>query len=89
MAEAEYEEIDVPVRENTEEAEIRDTDIVFDCPHCGKNLVIDYRGAKEDLMVKIAAWIEEVLNEPENEAVIAKVRSEVNETMKNYPLFAW
>ena len=28
-----------------EEAEIRDTDIVFDCPHCGKNLVIDYRGA--------------------------------------------
>ena len=25
--------------------EIRDTDIVFDCPHCGKNLVIDYRGA--------------------------------------------
>ncbi len=26
-------------------AEIRDTDIVFDCPHCGKSLVIDYRGA--------------------------------------------
>ncbi len=26
-------------------AEIRDTDIVFDCPHCGKTLVIDYRGA--------------------------------------------
>ena len=50
---------------------------------------ITTRGAKEDLMVKIAAWIEEVLNEPENEAVIAKVRSEVNETMKNYPLFAW
>ena len=47
------------------------------------------RGAKEDLMVKIAAWIEEVLNDPENEAVIAKVRGEVNETMKNYPLFAW
>ena len=31
--------------ETNEEAEIRDTDIVFDCPHCGKNLVIDYRGA--------------------------------------------
>ena len=28
-----------------ENAEISDTDIVFDCPHCGKNLVIDYRGA--------------------------------------------
>ena len=33
------------VREVAEESEIRDTDIVFDCPHCGKNLVIDYRGA--------------------------------------------
>ena len=44
MAEEEN-EIDVPVRENTEDEEIRDTDIVFDCPHCGKNLVIDYRGA--------------------------------------------
>ena len=26
-------------------AEIRDTDIVFDCPHCSKTLVIDYREA--------------------------------------------
>jgi len=25
--------------------EIRATDIVFDCPHCGHNLAIDYRGA--------------------------------------------
>ena len=24
---------------------IRDTDLVFDCPHCGHNLAIDYRGA--------------------------------------------
>ena len=45
MAESEYDEVDVPVRENGDETEIRDTDIVFDCPHCGKNLVIDYRGA--------------------------------------------
>ncbi len=49
MAEAEeqeqYVEEKVEVRENTDEAEIRDTDIVFDCPHCGKSLVIDYRGA--------------------------------------------
>ena len=50
---------------------------------------ITTRGAKEDLMVQIAAWIEEVLNDPENEQVIAKVRGEVNETMKNYPLFAY
>lgn len=25
--------------------EIKATDIVFDCPHCGHNLAIDYRGA--------------------------------------------
>ena len=50
---------------------------------------ITTRGAKEDLMIKIAAWIEEVLNNPENEAVIAKVRGEVNAEMQNYPLFAW
>jgi len=32
--------------EETEgEEDIGDTDIVFDCPHCGHNLVIDYRGA--------------------------------------------
>ena len=45
MAERDYEESEVPVRENADEADIRDTDIVFDCPHCGKSLVIDYRGA--------------------------------------------
>jgi transcription elongation factor Elf1 len=28
-----------------ESSEIRDTDIVFDCPNCGKSLAIDYRGA--------------------------------------------
>ena len=50
---------------------------------------ITTRGAKEDLMVEIAGMIEEVLNEPENEAVIAAVRARVNETMKQYPLFAY
>ena len=44
MADDQVEE-DVTFREDVDEAEIRDTDIVFDCPHCGKNLVIDYRGA--------------------------------------------
>ena len=33
--------------------------------------------------------IEEVLNDPENEEVIASVRKRVNETMKNYPIFAY
>ena len=50
---------------------------------------ITSRGAKEDLMIQIAAWIEQVLNDPENQDVIAQVRSEVNETMKQYPMFAY
>lgn len=41
---------------------------------------ITTRGAKEDMMVLIAGLIEEVLNDPENEEVIARVRSKVNET---------
>lgn len=49
---------------------------------------ITTRGAKEDLMVTIAALIEEVLNAPEDEKVIASVRAKVNEIMKDYPLFA-
>jgi len=50
---------------------------------------ITTRGAKEDLMVLIAELIERVLDNPENEEVIAEVRSKVNETMKSYPLFAY
>lgn len=50
---------------------------------------ITTRGAKEDLMVKIAEFIEEVLNAPEDENVIASVRERVNTIMKDYPLFAY
>lgn len=50
---------------------------------------ITTRGAKEDLMIKIAEMIETVLNAPEDESVIAKVRSEVNDIMKQYPMFAY
>ena len=50
---------------------------------------ITTRGAKEDLMVKIAEFIERVLNAPEDEAVIAQVRSEVNAIMAGYPIFAY
>lgn len=50
---------------------------------------ITTRGAKEDLMVKIAEFIERVLNAPEDENVISQVRNEVNEIMKDYPLFAY
>jgi len=50
---------------------------------------ITTRGAKEDLMIKIADFIERVLNAPEDESVIAQVRSEVNAIMADYPLFAY
>lgn len=47
------------------------------------------RGLKEDKMALIAEFIEEVLNAPEDENVIATVRTRVNEMMRAYPLFAW
>lgn len=47
------------------------------------------RGAKEDMMHLVAELIEEVLNAPEDEQVIARIREKVNETMKAYPLFAY
>ncbi|MDD7251718.1 MAG: serine hydroxymethyltransferase [Prevotellaceae bacterium] len=47
------------------------------------------RGAKEDMMELIAGLIERVLDHPDDEKVIASVRAEVNETMKQYPIFAW
>ncbi|MDY4998002.1 MAG: serine hydroxymethyltransferase [Bacteroidaceae bacterium] len=50
---------------------------------------ITTRGAKEDMMIQIADFIERVLNDPDNDEVIAQVRSEVNELMKSYPLFAY
>ena len=50
---------------------------------------ITTRGAKEDMMLLVADFIERVLNAPEDESVIAQVRSEVNELMKGYPLFAY
>ncbi|MBQ7420611.1 MAG: serine hydroxymethyltransferase [Prevotella sp.] len=50
---------------------------------------ITTRGAKEDMMKLIAELIEQVMNAPEDEKVIASVREKVNLTMKDYPLFAW
>lgn len=47
------------------------------------------RGAKEDMMHLVAELIEEVLNAPEDEKVIGRVREKVNITMKDYPLFAY
>lgn len=47
------------------------------------------RGAKEDLMVTIAELIETVLNSPEDEKVISKVKHDVIDIMSSYPLFAY
>ena len=50
---------------------------------------ITTRGAKEDMMDLIATLIERVLNAPTDENVIAKVKAEVHDIMKDYPIFAW
>ena len=50
---------------------------------------ITTRGVKEDKMAYIVSLIDRVLSAPEDEAVIAAVRKEVNEMMANYPIFAW
>ncbi|HCC86378.1 MAG TPA: serine hydroxymethyltransferase [Porphyromonadaceae bacterium] len=50
---------------------------------------ITTRGAKEGLMGEIVELIDTVLSNVENTKTIASVRQKVNETMKQYPLFAW
>lgn len=50
---------------------------------------ITTRGAKEDLMETIADFIDRVLSDPDNEDNIRAVRTEVNELMNEYPMFAW
>lgn len=50
---------------------------------------ITTRGVKEDKMDAVVGLIDRVLHDPENEAVIAAVRKEVNAMMAEYPLFAW
>ncbi|MBD5240049.1 MAG: serine hydroxymethyltransferase [Bacteroidales bacterium] len=49
---------------------------------------ITTRGLKEDKMETIVDFIDRVLSNPEDEATIAQVRSEVNALMANYPIFA-
>ena len=48
---------------------------------------ITTRGVKEDMMPLIAELIERVLDHPDDEQTIADVRHQVNETMRDYPLF--
>ncbi len=50
---------------------------------------ITTRGLKDDRMPWIVELIDRVLLTPDDEQVIASVRSEVNAEMVKYPLFAW
>ena len=50
---------------------------------------ITTRGLKEDQMPWIVELIDRVLAQPDSEAVIASVRSEVNREMLSHPLFSW
>lgn len=47
------------------------------------------RGLKEEHMPAIVSLIDEVISDIENEAVLLKVRKEVNEMMEQFPLFAY
>ncbi len=45
------------------------------------------RGLKEEHMPEIVNWLDKVLISPDDESVITKVRGEVNEFMKDFPLY--
>ncbi len=48
---------------------------------------ITTRGMKENDMAQIATWIDRLVADIENESNIAKVKAEVNEYMKQFPLY--
>lgn len=50
---------------------------------------ITTRGAKEPLMEEIVEMIDTVLSNADNETIIKNVKNKVNQTMKEFPLFAW
>ncbi|TWP24408.1 serine hydroxymethyltransferase [Apibacter muscae] len=50
---------------------------------------ITTRGLKEEEMVKIADYVQEVVADPENEKVLGRVKEEVNALMSSRPLFQW
>ena len=46
------------------------------------------RGMKETDMHQIAEWIDRIILDAENETTIARVKNEVNEYTKQFPLYA-
>ncbi len=45
------------------------------------------RGLKEDDMVKVAAWIDKAIKSKDDSVILATIRHEVAEHMKNFPLY--
>lgn len=49
---------------------------------------VSSRGMKERDMEQIAAWIDRLVMDPNNESLPAQIKAEVNEYMKGFPLYA-
>ncbi|MGB3076224.1 MAG: serine hydroxymethyltransferase [Chitinophagales bacterium] len=49
---------------------------------------ITSRGMKEDHMLQIVDWIDNILSDPDNENLISKTRQDVHDFMQQFPLYA-
>ncbi|MEP7127320.1 MAG: serine hydroxymethyltransferase [Chitinophagales bacterium] len=49
---------------------------------------ITSRGMKEDHMIQIVDWIDNILSDPDNENLINKTRQDVHDFMQQFPLYA-
>ncbi len=50
---------------------------------------ITTRGLQEADMLQIVDWIDQIINDPDNESLKETIRKEVNAKMHDLPLFAW
>ncbi|MCL4122916.1 UNVERIFIED_CONTAM: hypothetical protein GTU68_035993 [Idotea baltica] len=50
---------------------------------------ITTRGLKSDEMVEIVDWMDQIITNPDDEALIKSIKEKVNAKMENLPLFAW
>jgi len=47
------------------------------------------RGMKEAQMVQIVDWIDQVISQPDNAELRVKIKGDIHEMMKAYPLFQY
>lgn len=45
------------------------------------------RGFKENDMIQVVDWMDQIICQPDNDSLIQKIRREVNEYMKSFPLY--